>query len=455
MNKIKFNQIKNLFKKNEIKIDSFDKNITFNEIAQYLKIVKKESKEKFYNLLNKLPPEILGKVLLEFPQSIEKSAICHIPAKKLSEAVEDLDSSHATHLIKDIEKLDENIEKKVYENLDENLKKDIDKLSIFDKNSAGAWTKVEVFKANINETIEEAVNRLKKLKNEKKLENILQVYIVDDKEHLKAMIPLSDVITFDFTDRFSDVIKNENYKPIFVRADEDIKNVIKKFEDLNVSVLGVVNKDGKFLGRITSDDIIHLVEDQATEQMYNLAGVKEEVEEEDEVKVVIKKRFWWLLINLFTAILASLVINLFDETIKKYVALAVLMPILASMGSNAGMQTLAVMVRKLALGEIDWENTKDAFFKEILIAMTNGVLFAVIMGAVAFIWFGDYMLGTVSAIAMFATLLISGFSGAFIPLMLRKIGQDPAVGSSIVLTTITDIVGFFLFLGLAKLMLVG
>lgn len=148
-------------------------------------------------------------------------------------------------------------------------------------------------------------------------------------------------------------------------------------------------------------------------------------------------------------------IGLFDETIQKYVALAVLMPIVASMGGNAGTQTLTVVVRKLALGEIDWDNAKEALIKETLIALFNGLIFAVVMGAIAWFWFNDHLLGVVIALAMVINLLAAGFFGAVIPLVLKKIGADPAVGSSVVLTTVTDVVGFFAFLGLAKIMLVN
>ncbi len=197
-----------------------------------------------------------------------------------------------------------------------------------------------------------------------------------------------------------------------------------------------------------------MIEDQATEQIYNLAGVEDEVEEEGDIKEITKKRAWWLLINLGTAILASFVIGLFDETIQKYVALAVLMPIVASMGGNAGTQTRTVVVRKLALGEIDWQNAKKALLQETLISLLNGFIFAVVMGAIAWVWFDDHLLGVVIAIAMVINLLAAGFFGAVIPLFLKKIGQDPAVGSSVLLTTVTDVVGFFAFLGLAKVMLV-
>jgi magnesium transporter len=207
------------------------------------------------------------------------------------------------------------------------------------------------------------------------------------------------------------------------------------------------------MGRITSDDILDVIEENATEQMYQLAGVDDDFEHDDNLFTTAKKRALWLFLNLGTAILASLVIGIFDETIQSYVALAILMPIVASMGGNAGTQTLAVTVRQLALGDIDFENSKDTIKKEVFISIFNGILFAVIMGIVAWVWFKTPMLGVVIAMSMVVNLFCAGFFGASIPLLLKKFDIDPAIGSTVLLTTVTDIVGFFSFLMLAKVIL--
>jgi magnesium transporter len=188
--------------------------------------------------------------------------------------------------------------------------------------------------------------------------------------------------------------------------------------------------------------------------MYQLAGVKEEFEREDNTLSVAKNRALWLFINLGTAILASLVIGVFDQTIQQYVALAILMPIVASMGGNAGTQTLAVMVRRLALGEIDHENSKEVIKKEIIISIFNGMLFGLVVALVAIVWFDTLMIGVVIALSMMINLFCASFFGATIPLLLKRFNIDPAIGSTVLLTTVTDIMGFFSFLGLAKIMLV-
>jgi magnesium transporter len=436
-------------------LHSHDLNIHPSEIAAYLKYIAHQDKEEFFRLLKQLPKSLLGEVLLELPESLRDDAIESLSAKELAEAIEELDSDDAADLIKEIEELDAELERLVLESMSKEYKAQIEELIAYDESQAGAYMQTEVFKAYEDETIADAIERLRRLKAEGELSNVHQVYVVDRDGKLKAVIPLEDLILYDFSTRFAQIIHEKRYEPIAVRATDPVAEVIKKFEDYDLAVVAVVDEQGRLLGRITSDDIIDLVEEQATEQIYNLAGVDEEIEEEEDIREVTKKRAWWLLINLGTAILASLVIGLFDETIQKYVALAVLMPIVASMGGNAGTQTLTVVVRKLALGEIDWQNAKKALLKETLIAFFNGLIFAVIMGLIAWIWFHDHMLGVVIALAMVINLLAAGFFGAVIPLLLKKIGSDPAVGSSVLLTTVTDVVGFFAFLGLAKWMLLG
>jgi magnesium transporter len=292
------------------------------------------------------------------------------------------------------------------------------------------------------------------MKNIGELENVHQVFVKNKFNKLIGAISLEELITFKFSKTFQEVLSE--YKqfniPMTVHPNEDISEVVKLFQKYDLTVLPVVDYSGTLLGRITSDDIYDILRESATEQIYNLAGVNDEAESEN-LQESIKKRGYWLFLNLLTAILASLVIGIFDSAIQSYVALAILMPIVASMGGNAGTQTLTIMVRQLALGEIDFENSKQAIKKEILISLANGVIFAVVIGLIAFVWFSDYMLGIVIAISMIVNLFFAGFFGALIPLMLKKMNVDPAIGSTVLLTTVTDVVGFFSFLGLANLIL--
>jgi magnesium transporter len=425
--------------------------ISPTELARHLKNIKKQNKELFFEYLGKLPNDILGEVVLELPEHYLKEIIAHIPSIKLSEAIEDLESDDATDLIQDIEEIDKDKANEILSAIDIEDQKDIRKLKRYNEEQAGAYMQTEVFKASYNEKIQDAVERFRVLKKSGELENIHQLFIVGTLDRLIFSISLEDLITFDFAKIFKEVIQEneEAYKPRYVRDDEDISLVVEMFEDYDLSVLPIVDYDGKLLGRITSDDIYDIIQERATEQIYHLAGVDDDAEHEDGILEAGKSRMIWLLLNLVTAVLASLVIGLFDEVLNVYVALAVLMPIVASMGGNAGTQTLTIMVRQLALGEIDFSNAKDAIKKEMILSVVNGLVFSVVIGVIAYIWFHEIKLGFVIAASMLVNLLCAGFFGAMIPLLLKRLRIDPAVGSSVFLTTVTDIVGFFSFLGLA------
>lgn len=426
-----------------------------SDIAYNLKKIKKTDEELFYQLLQDIPEDILGDVLLELPENIRDDGYKALSIEKLTDAVEELETDDATDIIKDIEEFDPKKADEILDGLDEEDQEDINWLKKYEDDEAGASMQTELFSANIDETIQIAIQRLKKLKDEGELENIHQVFIVDEDITLLASISLEDLIVFDFNLTFKELLTKHDkyYKTISVEANDDIMEVVKLFEDYDLSVVAVVGYRDRLIGRITSDDILDVVGQTATEQMYQLAGVNDEFEHEDHLINTSKKRGYWLFINLFTAILASIVIGIFDETLREFIALAILMPIVASMGGNAGTQTLAVMVRQLALGDIDETNKKEAVKKEVFISIFNGLIFAFILGILTSLWFSNIMLGVVIFLSMTVTMFCAGFFGSIIPLILKKLDIDPAVGSSVVLTTVTDIVGFFSFLGLAKLIL--
>ncbi len=425
-----------------------------SELAKILRqIYHEEGQNAFLSYIKKIPEEYLGEILLELPENIKDDALEELSAKKLVDVVDELDSDDAADLMQDIEEIDEAKEQEILSNLDEEDVEGIEKLKNYEEDEAGSLMQTELFSAELDERIKDAIERLKHLKIDNKLGNVHQVFIVDKFGYLIGVFSLEELITLNFDKTFRDYF-DEHHK-IFqsIKAKESIDEVIKLFEDYDLVVLPVTDSRGKLIGRITSDDIYDIIEERATEQMYKMAGVNEEAEEDKEISVITKKRAIWLGINLVTAILASLVIGLFDQTIQAYVALAVLMPIVASMGGNAGTQSLTVMVRQIALGELGWHEAKGAIKQEVIVSLLNGLIFAVAMGLIAMFWFGDMKLGVVIALAMVINLLFAGLFGAVIPLGLKRVGVDPAVASSVLLTTVTDVVGFFAFLGLAKVIL--
>jgi len=429
---------------------------SYSEVARTLKQIAKEDEELFNSYLQKIPNEYLGDIALELPERYFKDLVENLSSTDLVEVVEELDSDDATDLMQDIEDVDSHKADEILAALDEDDQEEIKKLRKYDEDTAGAIMQTELFSANYDEVIQESVNRLKKEKESGELTNIHQVFITGTFKKLMFAISLEDILTFDFQKTYKEVLleNEENFKPRYARDDDKLEDVANIFKEYDLSVLPVVNHQGELIGRITSDDIYDVMQESATEQIYNLAGVDDEAEEEENFFQAGKKRGSWLFLNLLTAIAASLVIQMFDSTIQSFVALAILMPIVASMGGNAGTQTLTVTVRRLALGDIELENAKETIKKEVFLSLANGFVFAIVLGVISYLWFGEKMLGVIIAVSMVINLFAAGFFGAVIPLMLKRFHVDPAVGSTVILTTVTDVVGFFSFLGLASWLLV-
>ncbi len=427
-----------------------------SEIAKSLKQISKEDESLFISFLQKIPNEYLGDIALELPEKHLKEFIENLSNNDLVEVVEELDSDDATDLLQDIEDIDSDKADEILAALDEEDQEDIKKLRKYDDDMAGAIMQTELFSANYEQSIQESIDNLKELKKSGELNNIHQLYITGTFNKLMFSIPLEDILTFDFDKSYKEVLlgNEEDFKPRYIRDDDKLEDVANIFQEYDLSVVPVVNHQGELIGRITSDDIYDVMQESATEQIYNLAGVDDEAEEEENFFQAGKKRGSWLFLNLLTAIAASLVIQMFDATIQSYVALAVLMPIVASMGGNAGTQTLTVTVRRLALGDIELENAKETIKKEVLLSLANGFIFAIVLGTISYFWFGEKMLGIIIAASMVINLFAAGFFGAVIPLALKRFNVDPAVGSTVILTTVTDVVGFFSFLGLASWLLI-
>ena len=430
-----------------------DGELSAYELAQHLKTLKKHDEELFAKYLEKLDPEILGDVAIELPDHMLKDVIDTLPAEKIVEALEELESDDATDLLQYIEDIDEDKARELFNELDKENQNEILRLRSYDEDRAGAHMQTELFSAHLEEKLGSAVARLRQEKQEGKLENVSQLFIIDKNSVLQYAIPLEDLILFDFTKTLKQNIEStqiDHYKPHMANDMDLMQDVADMFQEYDLNVIAVTSSTGILLGRITADDIHDYIQESATEQIYNLAGVDDESEEDDTLFKAGRGRAVWLGVNLLTALFSSSIIGLFDETIAAYVALAVLMPIVASMGGNTGTQALAVTVRRLALGEIEFKDAKSVLKREVTISLVNGLIFGAIMGVIAAVWFDKGMLGVVISLSMVTNLFFAGFFGTIIPLTLRRFNIDPAVGSAVILTTFTDAIGFFSFLGLAK-----
>ena len=419
------------------------------------KILKQLDDNEFAAALKLVPKDLIGDVALALPDRYFDDVVENLSIDELSHAVAELESDDQVDFLQGLEDIDENIASKVFDTLDEDDKKEIIKLQTYSDNEAGAYMQLELFTADKNEIVHDVIRRFAELRKAKHIENIQNLFITSSDKKLLYAVGLDDLLIFDFNKTLIENIEQskESFEPKKAQDRENIRDVVHYFEEYDLSVMPIINAYGVLLGRITSDDIYDIINEHATEQMYNLAGLDDDAEEYDEIYKAGKKRASWLGINLFTAIAASLVIGLFADTMQSIIALAVLMPIVASMGGNAGTQSLTVVVRQLALGDISQGDALRIIKKEVLISLMNGFVFAVIMGIVAAIWFDMKMLGVVIGLSMMINLFMAGFFGAAIPLFLKKMDIDPAIGSTVILTTVTDVVGFFSFLALATYML--
>lgn len=434
-------------------LDSHDLSEVYpSEIAT---ILKKLDDSEFSDAVKLIPKDLLGDVALAVPDRLFDDVVENLSVDELSHAVSELESDDQADFMQELHEVDKTKASEVFETLDEDDKEEITKLHNYEENEAGSYMQFELFTAYKDEIVQDVIKRFARLRKENEIENVQNLFIKNKDNKLRYAVGLDDLLIFDFSKTVIENIEasDESFEPIKAQDIDDIKDVVHTFEEYDLSVLAVVNAYGVLLGRITSDDIYDIINEHATEQMYNLAGLDDEAEEDDEIINAGKKRATWLGLNLFTAIAASLVIGLFAETLESMVALAVLMPIVASMGGNAGTQSLTVVVRQLALGDISQGDAMRIIKKEVAISLGNGFVFAIIMGTIAAFWFDIPLLGLVIGLSMMINLFMAGLFGAAVPLFLKRMEIDPAIGSTVILTTVTDVVGFFSFLGLATYIL--
>ncbi len=394
-------------------------------------------------ILERIPEAQRGDALLELPEGMREDLLARLTAREIEGVVEHLDSDDAADILQSVE---QDVADAVMDRLDADERREIEPLLAHDEESAGGLMQAELFKVRAGWKIEKILTVLRRFGHE--IENLNYVYVVDEDDRLVGVIPLHKLL-FCEPDELVDRVMDRDFPR--AHAGQDQEEVARIFEQYDVLALPVVDDDGVLVGRITADDILDVVQEEATEDMYRLAALSEEDDLAEPVPTTAWRRGVWLLVNLGTAILASTVIAQFEETISRVVALAVLMPIVASMGGIAGTQTLTVIVRGIALGRVTLANAWRALAKEVMVSVVTGLSFALVMGVVAVLWFPDLgaRLGLVIAAAMLINLLAAGLAGALIPLTLQRLNIDPALASGTILTTVTDVVGFFAFLGLA------
>ena len=425
------------------KTQSLLADLSSGELANIIEQLDSNNRRKLIFFLgSSIQPEII----LELDKDIRKEIISVVGEHTFLDVVSKLDTDD---LIEILEELDGDIRGQYLKLLPKKSQRELVKKGLkFPEDTAGRIMSTNVVSISASWTIGRT---LKFLRQKKELlpDDIYEVYILDSKRKPIGTLNLNTIVRSSSNTLVKDIM-NTQFKTIPINTDQE--EIALGFRQNNLIAAPVVDKAGKIVGQINSDDIIDIIEEEAEEDLLRLSGVQSG-DTFSAVLQTIKSRFGWLLINLFTAIAASFVIAIFETSLKQVVALAILMPIVASMGGNAGTQTLTVAVRSLALREITRANALRVIGKEFAVGAINGIIFAAIIGTVASYWFNMPLLGFVIAAAMILNLIIACLSGILIPLILDKTGIDPAIASTVVLTTITDIFCFFTFLGLGSIYL--
>jgi len=381
--------------------------------------------------------------LTQVDDRVREDILDELPAETVAEGVRDLDSDDAVEILEDLPKEDQ---AEILEQLPVTERVAIARSLDYPEDSAGRRMQTEIIAVPPTWTVGQAIDYMRETSDLP--DRFFEIYVVDDAQRFLGAAPLDRLLRAKRPVAIAELMDEDRYR---VHATDDQEEVARLFERYDLVAVPVVDAEDRLVGVITHDDIVDVIEEEAEEDIKALGGVSGEEELSDTVATIAKGRFLWLFANLLTALAASWVISRFQGSIEKMVSLAVLMPIVASMGGNAGTQSMTVAVRALATRELSPANVGRVVRRELLVGLLNGICFAVILGVVAAAWFHVNDLGVVIGLAMVCVLTAAALGGIVIPLGLHRLGVDPAVSSGPFVTTITDVIGFFSFLGIATL----
>ena len=397
------------------------------------------------DILYRLPEGLIADIIDEADDEEKYSILMEFSENKQKNIVEEMSSDELTDLLG---MLDEEKANKILEKMTDEDARKVRQLLSYDPDTAAGIMATEFVALKENMTVEETLKYLQKYGEEN--ENIYDLYVVDNFDKLKGVISLKELVTKNFNTRISDVIHT---KIEGIPYNTDQEEVGHRFEKYGYLTMPVVDNSNRLLGVVTFDDVMQILRDETTEDIHRLGGVDEGEKVDGSLKDSVKSRLPWLIVNLVTAILAAAVVGMFEGTNQAVVSLATFMPIVTGMGGNAGTQTLTIIVRGLALGELNFKNMKKVFFKEIGVGVVTGVVIGFIIGVLGYIWEGNFMFGIIISVAMLLNMIVATITGYLVPVVLKKFKVDPALASSIFVTTFTDVLGFFFFLGLATLLI--
>jgi magnesium transporter len=435
--------IKNLVsKKNISSLESLLDDLHPADIADILESLPVQKRLVLWDLVKS---ENEGDILIEVSDSVRQTLIADMDSTELLAAAEQLETDEIADIAPD---LPEEVLKDLLENLDIQNRERLQSALSYPEDSVGSLMEFEITTIREDLTLEVVLNYLRKIK---KLPNHTDKLFVVDKDGLiLGVLPLERVIVNAPTT----IVKNIMAKEVVLFKPEDLADEASNaFERYDLVTAPVVDEKNKLVGRLTVEAVMDFIRQESDNEKFSMAGLKEEEDIFSSIWKSVQNRWAWLAINLLTAFIASRVIGIFEGSIEKVVALAALMPIIASIGGNSGNQTTAMIVRALAIGQLTQSSIRSLLYKEISVALLNGLIWGSIVGLFAFYLYNNADLGFVMASAMVLNLILASIMGVLMPLLMDRLGKDPAVGSSVLITAMTDSGGFFIFLGLATLVL--
>ncbi|WPP01259.1 magnesium transporter [Pseudomonas sp. HR96] len=412
------------------------------DVAHILEALPLEDRLTVWQLIN---VERDGDVLLEVSDSVRETLIADMDDHELLAAAKEMDADELADLAPELPR---DVVHELMETLDAQQRERVRSVLSYDEEQVGALMDFEMVTIREDVSLEVVLRYLRRLKELPGHTD--KLFVVDYDGILRGVLPIKRLLVNDPEKQVAEVMAND---PVSFHPDHDGYEAAQAFQRYDLVSAPVVDKHGKLIGRLTIDEMVDLIREESESEVLNMAGLREEEDIFASVWRSLRNRWSWLAINLITAFISSRVIGLFEGSIEKLVALAALMPIVAGIGGNSGNQTITMIVRAMALDQVSPGNTKRLLRKELIVATVNGLVWGGVIGVVAFLLYHSWSLGVVMTAAMTLNLLLAAFMGVIIPMTLTRFGRDPAMGSSVMITAMTDSGGFFIFLGLATLFL--
>lgn len=411
------------------------------DIAHLLSSVPPKQRTILWNLVE--AEELAADVLAYLGEEERSEIVARLEPDELANLIESFEFDDKVDLLQE---LPESVIEEVLLSMDSQDRQRVEDVLSYDEDSAGGLMNTDVVTVRPDITIDVVLRYIRRYRELPPMTDNL--WVVNRRDEFIGQAPISKVLISDPTTTIREIMETE-VEPLLVSTHED--EVAQRFERLDLVSAPVVNENGQLLGRITIDDVVDVIRASADHSLMSQAGLDEDEDIFAPLVRTVRRRAIWLGINLLTAFVAAAVIGMFEATIEQVVALAILMPVVASMGGIAGTQALTIVIRGMALGRVGSANIRALVAREVLIGVANGLFWSLIVGLAAFVWFGDYTLGYVIAVAIIVNLLVAALVGTLLPGYLKSMRIDPALAGGVVLTTVTDVVGFFCFLGVATL----